>query len=583
MLRTVRAPGAFSLVLILSYAVYFLRFVGLPSWRDDSMGLDDWDQHTFYLEAVIRSIKAFQVPFWNPYYNGGMPILENPQVRLFTPTVWFGLIAGSVSGLKLSVPFYYLIGCLSGWYLFDRTLKFNPIVSAICTITFVFSGFLPQHLFAGHTNYMTVQLFPLIYALFIRFNAAGQLRFAPGLAFALCFAWVVWDGFIYGFLFLVVFFSILSIFELRKPNAETALKLGTLVLFTLGLVAVRIIPASAFYLQQGAYTTGTHEILTPLEILKTFTATAQHPVFAKNIAAQAHNWWEYGNYIGIVPIVSLLLLVPFLRKKDMPILAGLILALTLMSGEFHPLSPASLVSKIPGFGGMRCHARWGPIALLCLVVLLGSLAERALSLGEKRTWLKYLLHLVSICAFLYLGYDLRTNRKPLIAVFETGVHERSLIFRQDQNLVTVASLPGYGAASAQFQAMLNHMSLREGYEMLNWKARVTAQGEPGYKGEFYLQGTGKSVVPRVWSMNRMEFEIESHTPDTLVINQNFYPGWKASGDYSATSLDGLISVQLKPGKNLVTLSYVSYLGVLGMVVSIATLIIGAFLVFRRRR
>lgn len=546
------------------------------------MGLDDWDQHAFYLEAVVRSIRGFEIPFWNPYYKGGMPIFENPQIRIFTPTVWLGVLFGSLQGLKLSIPLYYLAGCLGSWYLFDRTLNAHPIVTAFCSVTFVFSGFMAQHMFAGHANYMSVQLFPAIYACFHRFVTTHRTGFA--LAFSICFAWVLWDGFVYGFLFLVFLYSILGILHfIQKPERELARKLAFLAVLTLGLSAIRLIPTASFYLEQGAYFMPSREILGPWQILQTFLSHSQHPVLARNFSPQAHNWWEYGNYVGVVPIVSLFLLMPFARRKDIPMAAAMLLSLLLMAGEFHPFAPASLLAQMPGFAGMRCHSRWGIVVLFCAVVLLATFAERARESIQWSTRLGLLFNGLLLAVFWYVGYDLRINRKPLISVFETGVHARNLVFRREESLETVKTLPGYGAASSQYQAMLNHLSMREGYEMLSWNTRVSSIGEAGYRGEFYLLQRGRPVVPVTWSMNRIEFEVDLDSPDILMVNQNFYRGWKASGDFKAESVDGLLGVRLKSGKNSLILSYSSPFALAGIAVTLVSLFGAILLVWKRKR
>ncbi|MBL8019542.1 MAG: hypothetical protein JNM27_07770 [Leptospirales bacterium] len=580
--RTFRFSSWVSLTLIIAYAVYFLRFLRLASWQDDSLGLDDWDQHTFYLEAVVRSLRGLEIPFWNPYYKGGMPIFENPQIRIFTPTVWLGVLFGSLQGLKLSIPLYYLAGCLGSWYLFDRTLQAHPLVTAFCSVTFVFSGFMAQHMFAGHANYMSVQLFPAIYACFHRFKTAGRAGFA--LAFSIFFAWVLWDGFVYGFLFLIFLYSVLGVLHfIQSPDLITLRKLSLLAILTLGFSAIRLIPAASFYVEQGAYFMPSGEILGPWQILQTFLSHSQHPVLARNFSPQAHNWWEYGNYVGFAPIVGLLLLLPFARRKDIPIAAATFLCLLLMAGEFHPFAPASLLAQIPGFGGMRCHARWGIVVLFCGVVLLASLVERARESIQWSARLALLFNGLLLVVFVYVAYDLRINRKPLNSVFETGVHARNLVFRKEKGIETVKTLPGYGAASSQYQAMLNHLSMREGYEMLSWPTRVSSIGEPGYRGEFYLMQMGRPVVPVSWSMNRLAFEVELDAPDILVVNQNFYRGWKASGDFTAESVDGLLGVRLKSGKNLLVLSYSSPFAVAGIAVTLVTLFGAIFLLWIRPR
>jgi hypothetical protein len=69
--------AAFALASIASYPV----FVAPHNW-----GIRDWDQHLFY-HHVARAIivRYHQMPLWNPWACGGMPLLANPQSRVLTP------------------------------------------------------------------------------------------------------------------------------------------------------------------------------------------------------------------------------------------------------------------------------------------------------------------------------------------------------------------------------------------------------------------------------------------------------------------------------------------------------------------
>ncbi len=69
------------------FVFHFLRFFFLNGFDSVHLGQYDWDQHFFYLESSLKPIRDFGVfPFWNPYYVGGIGILENPQIKFFSPT-----------------------------------------------------------------------------------------------------------------------------------------------------------------------------------------------------------------------------------------------------------------------------------------------------------------------------------------------------------------------------------------------------------------------------------------------------------------------------------------------------------------
>ena len=114
------------LIFIFLLLIRFLRFTFSPDWFNNNLGGFDWDQHFFYLESIRKPVAEYgQFPLWNPYYVGGMPILENPQIKFFSPTFLFSILFGSIIGLKISVLFYYALGALGCIYLFYNCLNFH--------------------------------------------------------------------------------------------------------------------------------------------------------------------------------------------------------------------------------------------------------------------------------------------------------------------------------------------------------------------------------------------------------------------------------------------------------------------------
>lgn len=76
-------------------------------------GVSDWDQHLFYLESPIRVLKTYgQLPLWNPWYQGGMVLFQNPQVILLTPFTLLLLFLDTPEAIKVSIVLHYVIALL---------------------------------------------------------------------------------------------------------------------------------------------------------------------------------------------------------------------------------------------------------------------------------------------------------------------------------------------------------------------------------------------------------------------------------------------------------------------------------------
>jgi hypothetical protein len=105
------------------------------------------------------------------------------------------------------------------------------------------------------------------------------------------------------------------------------------------------------------------------------------------------------------------------------------------------------------------------------------------------------------------------------------------------------------------------------YAIINVKQNVAVSGDSSYRGEAYLAGGSGEAKITLFTPNAMTLEVVNSMPDTLVLNQNYYPGWTSNAG-EVTSHDGLLSVQLSPGRREVTFYYLPVSFLLGFAVSI---------------
>ena len=91
-----------------------------------------------------------------------------------------------------------------------------------------------------------------------------------------------------------------------------------------------------------------------------------------------------------------------------------------------------------------------------------------------------------------------------------------------------------------------------------------------YRGEVYALAAGTRVPISFPRPNRIAFDISLPSEDTVVLNQNYDRGWRASVG-EATQHDGHLAVRLPAGEHTVQLRYSSWLFLLGIVVSAAAL------------
>ena len=67
-----------------------------------SLATNDWDVHLEYAWVAWHSVAHFgQVPHWDPYKCGGLPLLADPQARVIAPFFILHLIFGPIVGLQI--------------------------------------------------------------------------------------------------------------------------------------------------------------------------------------------------------------------------------------------------------------------------------------------------------------------------------------------------------------------------------------------------------------------------------------------------------------------------------------------------
>ena len=65
------------------------------------------------------------------------------------------------------------------------------------------------------------------------------------------------------------------------------------------------------------------------------------------------------------------------------------------------------------------------------------------------------------------------------------------------------------------------------------------------------KGRGHRLTTAYWSPNRLRYALDVREPAVLVVNQNYYPSWRAHDGRRVTSHNGLLSVEVGPDDRFV--------------------------------
>src|SRR3989442_14791319 len=95
-------------VLVLHGAVLGLGLAMVCS--GSRWGREDWDYFAHHYEAMRRTVVEYgQVPWWNPWSCGGIPLTANPQIGLVSINFPLVLVLGTYAGLKWAALAHLLL------------------------------------------------------------------------------------------------------------------------------------------------------------------------------------------------------------------------------------------------------------------------------------------------------------------------------------------------------------------------------------------------------------------------------------------------------------------------------------------
>ncbi|MDI9585708.1 MAG: hypothetical protein QM473_15900 [Acidobacteriota bacterium] len=133
----VMLPG--DLLLIMEPWKHYSR--QFPEFRQVSNPILDAVQQFYpWRKFAGESLRAGQVPFWNPYELCGNPFVGNNQSAVFYPETWLSAIMPAERALGWATSLYFLIsGALM--YAFLRAIALRRAACLFGAVAFMFNGF----------------------------------------------------------------------------------------------------------------------------------------------------------------------------------------------------------------------------------------------------------------------------------------------------------------------------------------------------------------------------------------------------------------------------------------------------------
>lgn len=552
-------------------------------------GQMDWDQFVSWNAIGRDSLLRFrQFPLWNPYVNGGNVLFAHPHSPFLSPFYIFVIIFGAYIGLKIQIFLYLFIGLL-GMYALCRHYKLTPKASFFSAVLFMLNSVYALHVTEGHTEWLVMALLPWLFYFFLKSlqNVPYVIASVGVLSLILLNGSV--DVFSIAVAFMLVYaaFKSFSVRSLRPLMVMSGILAGTAL-----FCAVKLLPMLEFLHQFPRYTIDNSG--TPWNILVRILLSRHQVAYDLYYIDQTQKmgiqylWHEYGAYIGVIPLVMVICGMVKTFKSRWPFVCSGIVFLFIALGRNAPVNVWLLLHCFPFWDSQKVPSRY----ILGFMFVASLMAGYAFSYFEE--WMnvlsvkKYrLFKYVPVLILLFVVCDLFAVNRP---IFEHAFTIKPFAVKREQAFIQrcrKAVLFENGTSrSSIYPVFLSNSGILEAYEVVKVKSEgVRAFGEEGYRGEVFLAGGRGDADVAFFSPNKVVINVQARQPDILVMNQNYYTGWRvlsAGPSYPAEPYDGMVSTPVPAGKAVYEFYYLPRSFLLGLAVSLGCIVTASIYCYNNR-
>ncbi|HYB92434.1 MAG TPA: hypothetical protein VEC38_15465 [Candidatus Binataceae bacterium] len=526
---------------------------------------DDWDLFLLLHWVPYYTVTHFhQLPLWNPYECGGVPMIGNPQSRVLTPFFLIHLLFGPAAGIHLEIALHFALAWAGGYFL-ARTLKMSRIASAGAATIFPASSWLSLHVAVGHVIFLGFAYTPWFLAFLLQ--AADRKRID----------WAVMAG---GAIAMAFFEGS------AHPVIYTAM-LAVPVVVTLAVMERSWWPLGALAIA-GIFGLGfaAPKLLAAIHVLSLHPRPVDYPVdseygkllvllfsprpYLSGVPINHWGFWESGAYIGLFVIPALAGLLA--GRRAVPWGVAAIFMLLLYGGDHGgSLWPWTILHHLPVFSSSQNPSRAIIPFVLAVAVLAGfgfDCVQRWMGSWGARAVGIFIVAAAVDC--LMVDFPIFTQAFVLPIVIGDAAPTFVQFYR-----------PLYEGVSLELELWdaLKGRGSTDCYEYTSFPTPAVGSNQLGYRGEQYVVGTGSVELER-WTPNKLWYRVDAAAPSFVVINQNYDPSWSlVRGAGVVFWENGLLGVQVPAGRQEIELVYRDREFAWGVLIFLATLAAAAFIFF----
>jgi hypothetical protein len=385
-------------VIFLAGAIWW---ISIFNYGKPGMNFRDWSDinipRLYFLQQAIRLHVFPWHMSYTPALHGTDRFFSLPDV-ITSPQVLLLALMNVRHFFFIDFMFYYTIATCSMIWI-KRLL--NLSLAAVCFFFFLFNfnGYLVAHYSIGHITWASHFLFPLFFALMIRFSQGMKgWRWVAATAFLMFF--IILAGGSHQFTWLLIFILLMIPAYWRRAGWLLAA-----MLFAGLLSAVRLLPPGLelerFSLEWSGIPAGYPSVMSLIQYMVYLVGPTG--------VSEPLRYWEFNLFVGIIGAIFIIFfgLVKWINNLDSPgEFSGFILPV--MGLVFFSLSDTySLVKAIPFplFQGERVISRMIDVPFVFLLIVAVFYFQKWLS-GRKHA-LPFYVGIAGL--FLWMVHDLRIN------------------------------------------------------------------------------------------------------------------------------------------------------------------------------
>jgi len=305
-------------------------------------------------------------------------------------------------------------------------------------------------------------------------------------------------------------------------------------------------------------------------------------------SGMTYDWHEYGCYVTWIGLALAVGGLVVTARRRWPLYVTALIAALLALGAALPLNLWAIWKMLPMYGSLQVPSRFLAVVVFAIAICggfgldgLGRWLEKTGGVWLRRG-LQCALALAIYVELTALAWDLFSDifvcpPRPVPEHAGQGFAQR---YVEDE--------VRYGAMySAHYPYLLDNSGVLREYENIAVpRGKIRLVGDEDYRGEAWLEAAHGSARITDWTMARVKVAVEADAADRLVLNQNYFSGWKAvrrNADGTSEKLavqpggegsacEGLVTADVAPGTSEIEFYYLPDSFILGALVSGVTLL-----------